>query len=89
MLTYLGKIISMNGQLLYLEDADADRVVENDITWGTIYDTFVIASYRAENIRNEDGTQINVETQCVETTDVPSDTTFQFVLEPAFYEAQN
>lgn len=77
----------MNGQLFYLEDADADRVVENDITWGTIYDSFVLSSYRAENIRNDDGSQINVETQCVNTSDVPTDTTFQFVLEPAFYEA--
>lgn len=86
LLTYKGKIIAYNKIGQYLDDDTADRVVAEDVTWKTIVDDFLSAPVELSKLRNDDGTEINSETQCVSVNDVPADTTFLFVLEPAFYE---
>lgn len=86
MLTYLGKIISAGTGALYVNDEDADNIVANDVPWSTIRDTHIAWGMPVANVRNDDGSAINVETQCVQMSEVPDDTTFLFVLEPAFVE---
>lgn len=86
MLTYKGKIISVNNIAQYLDDETADQVVAEGLTFNDIVDGELSVFIQLSTLRNDDGTNINVDTQLVNVHDVPGETTFVFVLEPAFYE---
>ena len=72
---------------MYLNDDAADRAVAEDLTWQDIVSEGLVKTMQLSYLRNDDGTQINYETQCFNAYNMPNDATFLFVLEPAFYEA--